>query len=336
MLQRRYEQEHERTRRQEQTVWTSADVAWLLCKPVPPKCLPPLHLLRSAFPKGSPASNNGAGLLSEGLVQTSFLPPFQRGTLPIGKPPEPKYPPPPHLLGRMFRADSPVLLNSPRCDGERSGMDASATGLGVQRDDAVKAGCGKDGGGGKRVAEALEDCGVGFDCDDRSDGSGGDGELVATKFRFSCGPQDAGDGLSLRGSARMPVVLKRRKLWRPHDDEWSGPTPPVVNDGRFGRDKAARTIQCDICKGFFKGNGAGAFACSPVGKQTGEKIATMDRQKAWECGRWDALWFCDACCPLPDNLGERMAKKAAYKDLYMRGRGMREGRSKLKRQPCTC
>ena len=246
-------------------------VAWLLWKP---KCQPPLHLLRSAFPKGSPASNNGAGLLSEGLVQTSFLPPFQRGTLPIGKPPEPKYPPPPHLLGRMFRADSPVLLNSPRCDGERSGMDASATGLGVPRDDAVKAGCGKDGGGGKRVAEALEDCGVGLDCDDRSDGSGGDGELVATKFRFSCGPQDAGDGLSLRGSARMPVVLKRRKLWRPHDDEWSGPTPPVVNDGRFGRDKAARTIQCDICKGFSK---ATVLAPSPVRPWTNRQVRRLLR-----------------------------------------------------------
>ena len=153
-------------------------------------------------------------------------------------------------------------------------MDASATGLGVQRDDAVKAGCGKDGGGGKRVAEALEDCGVGLDCDDRSDGSGGDGELVATKFGFSCGPQDAGDGLSLRGSARMPVVLKRRKLWRPHDDEWSGPTPPVVNDGRFGRDKAARTIQCDICKGFSK---ATVLAPSPVRPWTNRQVRRLLR-----------------------------------------------------------
>ena len=93
--------------------------------------------------------------------------------------------------------------------------------------------------------------------------------------------------------------------------------PACITDTRFEKRRDLRTTRCDECGAQKFGNKAGAFCHSHDMPPAGE------REAAWECGDWDATWYCTECymryydCSYEaacDMLGfsERDAKKARY------------------------
>ena len=93
--------------------------------------------------------------------------------------------------------------------------------------------------------------------------------------------------------------------------------PASIADTRFEKKRELRKARCDQCNELKGGNEAGAFCHRQNMPPAGE------RKAAWECGDWDASWYCTECymqyynCSygaVCDMLGftERDAKKACY------------------------
>lgn len=93
--------------------------------------------------------------------------------------------------------------------------------------------------------------------------------------------------------------------------------PASITDSRFEKQRELRQTLCDQCNEPKSGNQAGAFCHRENMPRAG------DRKEAWECGDWDASWYCTACymqyyrCSYEEvleKLGftERAGKKARY------------------------
>ena len=93
--------------------------------------------------------------------------------------------------------------------------------------------------------------------------------------------------------------------------------PASIADTRFEKKRELRQTRCDQCNELKGGNEAGAFCHRQNMPPAGE------RKAAWECGDWDATWYCTECYMLYyncsygavcDMLGftGRAGKKARY------------------------
>ena len=65
--------------------------------------------------------------------------------------------------------------------------------------------------------------------------------------------------------------------------------PASIADTRFEKKRELRQTRCDQCKKLKGGNEAGAFCHRQNMPPAGE------RKAAWECGDWDASWYCTEC-----------------------------------------
>ena len=65
--------------------------------------------------------------------------------------------------------------------------------------------------------------------------------------------------------------------------------PASIADTRFEKKRELRQTRCDECNELKSGNEAGAFCHRQNMPPAGE------RKAAWECGDWDASWYCTEC-----------------------------------------
>ena len=79
--------------------------------------------------------------------------------------------------------------------------------------------------------------------------------------------------------------------------------PSKVIDNRFLKGRGQRTIRCDDCQKWFRGNAVGTFMHSKNAPRS------EFRKQAWLRNTWDATWYCIRCCGQYWNLTDAKVMK---------------------------